>query len=91
MHGAIETNLVIGEKKYQVQLGVVEEFPFRLLMGNNILRKTMKAVINLNRDTLTLRGGQPVSLIVTNGKDGTGMVNMHKEVTIPPETVHYLG
>ena len=90
VHGAIETSLVIGEKRFQVQLGMVEDFPFKLLIGNNILRKTMKAVIDLNRDTITPRGGQPVGLIVTKGKDGTGMVNMHKEVTIPPETVHYL-
>ena len=41
VHGAIETNLVIGQKRYKVQLGMVEDFPFKLLIGNNILRKTI--------------------------------------------------
>ena len=31
-----------------------------------------------------------MGLILRDGRDGIGMVNMHKEVTIPPETVHYL-
>ena len=47
VHGAIETSLVIGGKRFQVQLGMVEDFPFKLLLGNNILRKTLKAVIDL--------------------------------------------
>ena len=90
MQGAVETNLVIGQKKYQVQLGMVENFPFKLLIGNNILRKTMKAVIDLNRDTITPQGGRSVELIIRDGGDDTGMVNMNKEVSIPSESVHYL-
>ena len=57
MQGAILTDLVIGGKSYNVTLGMVEQFPFKVLLGINVLKGAMKATINLDKNTITPKNG----------------------------------
>ena len=88
MNGAVKTDLVIGGKTYNITLGIVEKFPYKVLLGINVLRGAMKAIINLEKNTITPKNGFAVKIEAE--RTYKEMVVLGKKMIIPAEKVRYL-
>ena len=88
VNGAVKTDLVIGGKTYNITLGIVEKFTYKGLLGIKVLRGAMKAILNLEKNTITPKNGFPVK--IEEERTSKAMVVLGKKMIIPAETVRYL-